>query len=252
MVMILGLLQNPTFTNLHCWVSPLKMCKLRQDTKVRTKRSSKRSALVLDIIFKTSNGFATLTRCGWKIRVSPSNLLPKWWATVMEWWCIPWDPWSVKKSSNKNKSKTLPWIHSRHIQRNMGRGCGPLFLGYTSSHNHGSQKWVPPIVVTFQILPFSTSMIMGERVKVIHATSSFPWMFDKHIGELKDLRIFSFLEKTHHKFRNHSEVNSPHSHLWTMIFFFGQQQLWTFLWFHQYLKLSSPQVECEPVQFSSR
>ena len=31
-------------------------------------------------------------------------------------------------------------------------------LTYTSSHNHGSQKWIPPIVVTFQILPFSTSI----------------------------------------------------------------------------------------------
>ena len=31
------------------------------------------------------------------------------------------------------------------------------------------KKWVPPIVVTFQIWPFSTSMIMGERV--YHVTS---------------------------------------------------------------------------------
>ena len=33
----------------------------------------------------------------------------------------------------------------------------------TSSHNHGSQKGVPPIVVTFQIWPFPTSMIIGEK-----------------------------------------------------------------------------------------
>ncbi len=35
---------------------------------------------------------------------------------------------------------------------------------YPSSHNRGSEKWFPPIVVTLQIPPFSTSMIMGERV----------------------------------------------------------------------------------------
>ena len=37
---------------------------------------------------------------------------------------------------------------------------------YPSSHNHGSQKWVPPIVVTFQIYVaiFYWTMIMGERV----------------------------------------------------------------------------------------
>ena len=37
-------------------------------------------------------------------------------------------------------------------------------LAYPSSHSDGSGKWVPPIVVTFQVQPFSTSMIMGERV----------------------------------------------------------------------------------------
>ena len=38
---------------------------------------------------------------------------------------------------------------------------------YPSSH-HGSEKWVPPIVVTFQIQPVSTSTIMGERVTQLH------------------------------------------------------------------------------------
>ena len=41
------------------------------------------------------------------------------------------------------------------------------FWGYPSSQDHGSEKWVPPIVVRFQIQPFFTSMIMGERV-VLH------------------------------------------------------------------------------------
>ena len=36
---------------------------------------------------------------------------------------------------------------------------------YPSSRNHGSEKWVPPIVVTFQIQPFYTSMIVGESVQ---------------------------------------------------------------------------------------
>ena len=35
---------------------------------------------------------------------------------------------------------------------------------YPSSHNHGSEKWGPAIVITFQIQPFSTSRIVGERV----------------------------------------------------------------------------------------
>ena len=39
-----------------------------------------------------------------------------------------------------------------------------VILMYPSSHNHGSQKWVPPVVVTFQIQSFSTSRFMGERV----------------------------------------------------------------------------------------
>ena len=34
----------------------------------------------------------------------------------------------------------------------------------TSSHNHGSGTWVPPIWVSFHLGWFSTSMIMGERV----------------------------------------------------------------------------------------
>ena len=34
---------------------------------------------------------------------------------------------------------------------------------YSSSHNHGSGKWVPPILVSFHLVQFSTSMIMGER-----------------------------------------------------------------------------------------
>ena len=42
------------------------------------------------------------------------------------------------------------------------KGWGANSLTYTFSHNHGSQKWDTPLVVTFQITPFSTSMIMGE------------------------------------------------------------------------------------------
>ena len=42
--------------------------------------------------------------------------------------------------------------------------CGPVTHSvYPSSHNHGSEKWVPPILLTFQIQPFFTSMIIGER-----------------------------------------------------------------------------------------
>ena len=44
------------------------------------------------------------------------------------------------------------------------------FGGYPSSHNRGSKQWVPTTVVRFQIQPFFTSMIMGERV-VLHTGS---------------------------------------------------------------------------------
>ena len=35
--------------------------------------------------------------------------------------------------------------------------------GRPSSHHHGSEKGAVPIVLAFQIRPFSTSMIMGEK-----------------------------------------------------------------------------------------
>ena len=35
---------------------------------------------------------------------------------------------------------------------------------YNFSHNHGSEKWIPPILVSFQMHPFYTSMIVGESV----------------------------------------------------------------------------------------
>ncbi len=44
-----------------------------------------------------------------------------------------------------------------------------LALYYPSSHNHGSEKWVPPILVSFQLGWSSTSMIMGERVTYLIA-----------------------------------------------------------------------------------
>ena len=42
---------------------------------------------------------------------------------------------------------------------------------YSSSHNHGSGKWIPPILVSFHLGQFSTSMIMGERVYNIYTWS---------------------------------------------------------------------------------
>lgn len=55
---------------------------------------------------------------------------------------------------------------------------------YPSSHNHhGCGKWLPPIVVTFTIQPFSTSMISygrgrGSKLDVTNHTYNvlvFPW-----------------------------------------------------------------------------
>ena len=45
-----------------------------------------------------------------------------------------------------------------------------------SSHNHGSQKWIPPIVA-FQLQPFSTSMIMEERVERVMVNWWFGLVF---------------------------------------------------------------------------
>ena len=40
-----------------------------------------------------------------------------------------------------------------------------IIIASPSSHNHGSGKWVRPILVSFHLAWFSTSMIMGERVE---------------------------------------------------------------------------------------
>ena len=53
------------------------------------------------------------------------------------------------------------WDHWLRVTKKMSHAH------YPSSHNHGSEKWVPPIVATFQIQPFSTFRIMGERVPAI-------------------------------------------------------------------------------------
>ncbi len=143
MVMILGLLQNPTFTNLHCWVPPWKCA-----NSAKTPKCGRRDLQSAQLWSWTSSSKPPDLRL-WldadgKFVFPPqifSQMVGHGDGMVMH----PMGSLIRKKSSNKNKSKTLPWIHSRHIQRNMGRGCGPLFLGYTSSHNHGSQKWVPPI-----------------------------------------------------------------------------------------------------------
>ena len=62
---------------------------------------------------------------------------------------------------------------------------------YPSSHNHGSEKWVPPIVVAFQTHPFSISMIMGERQSRRRACQVFfsgTPLFQKKRGEIIEPR----------------------------------------------------------------
>ena len=51
------------------------------------------------------------------------------------------------------------WIDTKIIRRSIFPRTS-----YPSSHNHGSKKWVPPILVSVHLGWFSTSMIMGERV----------------------------------------------------------------------------------------
>ena len=61
--------------------------------------------------------------------------------------------------------RTTSNVTNFHIRAMSDHFCGEKIPNpYPSSHNHGSGKWIPPIVVTFQIQPFSTSTIMGERV----------------------------------------------------------------------------------------
>jgi len=38
---------------------------------------------------------------------------------------------------------------------------------YPSSHTHGSEQWFPPIVLTFRIEPFSTSMIIRRKSQLV-------------------------------------------------------------------------------------
>ena len=52
----------------------------------------------------------------------------------------------------------LKWFHLPHFKK-VKRLHMIKTTTYPSSHNHGSEKWVPPIVSTFQIQSCSTSMI---------------------------------------------------------------------------------------------
>ena len=71
--------------------------------------------------------------------------------------------------SRDNKTSTYPSsrnFHPPEIDFHLRNKKLSMFFfwSYPSSHNHGSEKWGPPIVVTCQIQPSSTSMIMGETV----------------------------------------------------------------------------------------
>ena len=72
-------------------------------------------------------------------------------------------------------NKYLPWDVQWFVQMKFIKFLvknGPFFgTCYTSSHNHGSQKWVPPIgYLPFKctVAIFHWTMIMGERVIFIH------------------------------------------------------------------------------------
>ena len=73
----------------------------------------------------------------------------------------------VTGTSSKTFAQPAPAIEvSAHEMWLMfGFICLPVVYRYPPSHNHGSVIfWVPPVLVTFQIPPCSTSMIMEERV----------------------------------------------------------------------------------------
>ena len=96
-------------------------------------------------------------RCCWGCRrAPPCGSCGRW-----PWWCE--NPDGFFRAQNYDHqwinvhvgSKAFPFLRNQ------------FSLNYPSFHNHGSKKWVPPIVDTFQIPPFSTSMILGERVWLV-------------------------------------------------------------------------------------
>ena len=81
------------------------------------------------------------------------------------------------------------------------------------SHNHGSGKWAPPIVVTFQKQPFSTSMIMGGRVTlVIQALCSWHWA-NSNLCHVEEVNRWTLRRRFHIYNRGHyTNPNFMHSY----------------------------------------
>ncbi len=90
---------------------------------------------------------------------------------------------------NLIQSLTLPCIISRFGDtflssqanfswKNLRKSTFMMEEEYPSFHK--VKKWVPPVLVTFQIQPFSTSMIMEETVA--STTQWLIWLFPKKKG----------------------------------------------------------------------
>ncbi len=64
--------------------------------------------------------------------------------------CLSTPTWEIHMQLENHEQKSK---HAVKRQPSQDRCCAKSYLlNYTSSHNHGSQKWVPPIVITFQIV----------------------------------------------------------------------------------------------------
>ena len=98
-------------------------------------------------------------------------------ASISLGWCVgpgPWSqlfsgPWIIRRSTQTSFLNVLLLVTSSpsysYCEKKSMFLVVSVLCPYPSSHNHGSGKWIPPILVSFHLGWCSTSMVMGERVK---------------------------------------------------------------------------------------
>ena len=86
-------------------------------------------------------------------------------------------PISPLKEAIPKGVQSLPSVASSSTSSTLVALPINTWIIYPSSYKHGSEKWVPPIVLTFQIYTFSTSMITPITKIFVQKTVSKLWNF---------------------------------------------------------------------------
>ena len=123
------------------------------------------------------------------------NKWMKWWMNGMTDWMNEWLIEWVNKLTNEQMNKCSFWVNEwinewMYVYNYKWPANNPdpnfcWFLQLTScivmhrttwgtSSHQGCDKWVPPIVAAFQTQPFSTSLVMGERVFLLRQVETVP------------------------------------------------------------------------------